>query len=356
MGLVNAGLWMEPEKIEKILGKTAGEKIHTQLAEGPELVFSNIDRFGIDCEPTRTGTLHCAHSTAGLANLKDRLRQYLARGLDAELLSREATAAKTGTSVYRGAIWQQGVGTIQPLAYIRGLARAAVAAGASVYQGSPVVSIERAGDRWLVRTSTNTVEANGILLATNAYHQDLSISNAMPQYTPVHFFQAATRPLPEAILERILPERQGCWDTALIMTSLRRDAAGRLIIGALGNIEGATSGIHYQWAKHRLYQMFPYLDTIEFEHSWHGRIAFSADHLPHIVKFGPNALSIFGYSGRGIGPGSVFGKAAAEYLLSGNEEVLPVKPSSTYREYFTAVKSRYYEFGATAMHGVTQLI
>lgn len=356
VGLVNAGLWMEPEKIEKILGKTAGKKINTMLATGPEQVFSNIARFGIDCELTRTGTLHCAHSARGLANLKDRLRQYRARGLKAELLSRRETAAKTGTAIYRGAIWHRDVGTIQPLAYVRGLARAAVSAGASVYQNSPVVSIERKGSRWRVRTPTNTVEANGILLATNAYHRDLLVGSAMPQYTPVYFFQAATQPLSAETLERILPERQGCWNTATIMTSLRRDEAGRLIIGAVGNIEGPTRDIHYQWAKHRLRQMFPYLEAIEFDHAWHGRIAFSADHLPHMVKFGPNALSIFGYSGRGIGPGSVFGKAAAEYLLGGNEEVLPIEPSTVYRESFTTAKSHYYELGATVMHGLTQLV
>lgn len=356
VGLVNAGLWMEPEKIEKILGKAAGEKINTMLAGGPELVFSNINRFGIDCELTRTGTLHCAHSAWGLSNLKDRLRQYLARGLKAELLDRDAAAAKTGTSIYRGAIWHQNVGTIQPLAYVRGLARAAVRAGASVFQNTPVVSIERNGSRWLVRTRKNTVEANGILLATNAYHRDLSLDNATPQYTPVHFFQAATQPLPAEVLQRILPERQGCWDTATIMTSLRRDEAGRLIIGAVGNIEGAASGIHYRWAAHKLRQMFPHLEPIEFEHAWHGRIAFSADHLPHVVKFGPNALSIFGYSGRGIGPGSVFGKAAAGYLLEDNEDLLPIKPSTVYRESFTAVKSRYYQLGATVVHSLTRLI
>ncbi|MEJ2444534.1 MAG: FAD-dependent oxidoreductase [Exilibacterium sp.] len=356
VGLVNAGLWMEPEKIEKRLGKTAGEKINTMLARGPELVFANIERFGIDCELTRTGTLHCAHSARGLSNLKDRLRQYQARGLQAELLSREATAAKTGTSLYRGAIWHPSMGTIQPLAYIRGLTRAAVSAGASVYQDTPVVSIGRAGSRWRVRTPTNTVEANGILLATNAYHRDLSVANATPQYTPVYFFQAATRPLPEAASAGILPERQGCWDTATIMTSLRRDRAGRLIIGAVGNIEGATRGIHYQWAKHRLRRMFPCLETVDFEYAWHGRIAYAADHVPHLVKFGPHALSVFGYSGRGIGPGAVFGKAAAEYLLSGDETVLPLKPSTAYRESFTALKSHYYEFGASTMHGVTRLI
>lgn len=356
VGLINAGLWTEPEKIEKKLGQAAGEKINSLLAAGPDLVFANIEHFGIDCELTRTGTLHCAHSAIGLSNLKNRVRQYRARGMNVELLSAADTAAKTGTCAYQGAIWHHDVGTIQPLAYLRGLAQAAVSVGASVYQGSPAVSIERAGDHWLVHTSSHTVQSKSILLATNAYHQDLMINHAMPQYTPVYYFQAATRPLPEDVLERILPERQGCWDTATIMSSIRRDQAGRLIIGSVGNIEGMSRSVHYQWAKHRLQQMFPYIKDIDFEHVWHGRIAYSADNLPHIVKFGPKALSIFGYSGRGIGPGTVFGKAAAEYIMGGNEAVLPIAPSTTYRERFTAVKSRYYAFGATAMHEVERLI
>lgn len=350
VGLVNPGLWMEPEKVETLIGKTAGIKLNEMLFRGPELVFSNIAKYNIDCELTQTGTLHCAHSKAGLVNLKERLRQYRNRGVKVDLLSRSNTKDKLGTPIYHGALHVREAGTIQPLAYLQGLACAAIQAGASIHQRTPVTAIERKNESWEIKTSAYNIKTEAVILATNAYHQHAGIS-ASPIYTPVHYFQAATRPLDEELLKRILPEQQGCWDTALIMSSIRRDQAGRLILGAVGTLDLPSRYIHYNWAQHRLNKLYPYLGNVGFEHAWHGRIAYTHDHLPHIVEFGPNALSLFGYSGRGISPGSVFGRAAAEYIISGDASYLPIEPVRSYTEKFTKIKGAFYELGATAFHG-----
>ena len=79
----------------------------------------------------------------------------------------------------------------------------------------------------------------------------------------------------------------------------------------------------------------------------------TGDHLPKILRLGENAYSIFGYSGRGIGPATVFGKTAAEGLLGNSEESLPLRPIHSYSERFTSIKQIYYEFGATVIHSVT---
>ena len=87
-----------------------------------------------------------------------------------------------------------------------------------------------------------------------------------------------------------------------------------------------------------------------FEFAWEGRIAMTTDHLPKIVRFGARALSLYGYSGRGIGPGTVFGRAAAEFLLSGDMSRLPLEPTSEHREYFCGIKRGCYELGASLFH------
>lgn len=352
VGLVNSGLWMEPDKVEKLMGQAAGIKLNEMLFRGPELVFSNIANYNIDCELTQAGILHCAHSKAGLANLEKRLRQYRNRGMEVDLLSRANTADKLGTSIYHGALHLREAVTIQPLAYLRGLAHAAIKAGASIHQMTPVTAIERKNESWEIRTSAYNIKTEAVILATNAYHQNVNIC-AAPIYTPVHYFQTATKPLNEELLKRIIPGQQGCWDTAMIMSSIRRDQAGRVILGAVGSFDFPSKYIHYNWAQHRLKKLYPYLGDVEFEHAWHGRIAYSKDHLPHIVELGPNAISLFGYSGRGISPGTVFGRAAAEYILSGDLSYLPIKPVRSYTEKFTKLKGVYYEFGATAFHGAT---
>jgi glycine/D-amino acid oxidase-like deaminating enzyme len=349
VGLVNAGLWLEPETVERKLGAAVGARLNAILAGGPDLVFALIGRHGIACEATRTGTLHCAHSAGGLANLKERLRQYQARGWPVRLLSAQETRAKTGTDAYGGALLDARAGTIQPLGYARGLALAAIAAGARLHERSPVTRIAAEGGRWRVTTPEGGVTAEALLIATNAYHAALAGAPA-PRYTAVHYFQFATAPLGDNLRRTILPEGQGCWDTATVMSSFRLDAAGRLILGGIGSLDGPGRGIHQGWARRKLAALFPQAGGYPFGHGWHGRIAMTRDHIPKIVALGPRAIGVHGYSGRGIAPGTVFGKAAAAFLMSGEESGLPLPLLDGYGESLTPLKAAWYETGASAFH------
>ena len=78
----------------------------------------------------------------------------------------------------------------------------------------------------------------------------------------------------------------------------------------------------------------------------------TGDHLPKIVWLGERALSVFGFSGRGIAPGTVFGKALADFLVSGDPAVLPVAPIEVHRELLAGAKQVYYEFGASLLHAI----
>ena len=75
VGLVNAGLWLPPKKINSILGKKQGEALISSLGSAPDLVYSIIDENEIDCDPKRNGTLHCAQSKKGMDYLFERLKQ-----------------------------------------------------------------------------------------------------------------------------------------------------------------------------------------------------------------------------------------------------------------------------------------
>ena len=78
----------------------------------------------------------------------------------------------------------------------------------------------------------------------------------------------------------------------------------------------------------------------------------TSDHLPKIVSLGERALSIFGYSGRGIAPGTVFGKAAAGFLVTGDESCLPGGLVTGHREGMIGARGAFYELGAALTHAV----
>lgn len=351
VGLVNAGLWLEPEKVESALGAERGRPLNDALAAGPDVVFDLIERLDIDCQAVRNGTLHCAHSPKALDGLRERLRQFRAQGAPVELLGAEETAARTGSAAFYGALLDRRAGTIQPLAYCRGLARAALSLGAAIHEASPVLRVMREGDLWQVETTRGKVRAAALLMAVNAYGSRVS-GVAEPAYVPLHYFQVATRPLSDNLRKTILPQLQGCWDTATVMSSFRLDAAGRLLVGAVGSLDSAGGPLHRAWAARKIAALYPALAGIELEHAWFGRLSMTGDHLPKIVKLGERALSIFGYSGRGIAPGTVFGKAAASYLAGGDESLLPGGLVSAYQERMVGAKQAYYELGASLAHAL----
>ena len=349
VGLVNAGLWTPPDQVEELLGRDAGEDLNAALAGGPELVFSLIEKHWINCEPVRNGTLHCANSLSGLKDLQERFRQQEKRGAPVTLLGKGKTAERTGSPRFKGALHDARAGSIQPLAYCIGLARAAQQAGAKIHTNSAVTHINHHNGAWHAHTRRGVVSAKNLLVATNAYHGEAK-GISTPAFIPVHYFQMATIPINDADAASILPGREGCWDTATVMSSFRRDEAGRLIIGAIGSLHHSAASIHRGWARRKLAGLFPQLRNIPLEYAWCGRIAMTSDHLPKIVRPGPDAYMIYGYSGRGISPGTVFGSRAVSAIATGNEDLLPVTPIDSHGEKQAGLKAAYYETGACLTH------
>ena len=354
VGLVNAGLWLPPKKINSILGKKQGEALISSLGSAPDLVYSIIDENEIDCDPKRNGTLHCAHSEKGMEYLIERLKQGQEYGEPLALFDKSETQNRIGSSKFFGSLHDPRAGTIQPLAYCRGLARKAKELGADIYEKSKVTQIKRQNGMWHANVKNVVIKSKYLLLAMNAY-QDLGKEQNTGKFSTVYYSQFATRPLNSNEMSTILPNKEGCWDTATIMSSFRVDEAGRLIIGTMGNSEGFGKKIHSNWANKKLRDLFPFLPELEFNYRWSGKIAMTKDHIPKIINFKKNALSCFGYSGRGIAPGTLFGKACATALLSEDLSMLPISVVKNYSESFTREKTAFFEIAAMANNSFKSL-
>ncbi|PIE12456.1 MAG: FAD-dependent oxidoreductase [Rhodobacterales bacterium] len=322
VGLVNAGLWLSPQDVCDHLGTERGTELVKRLGEMPAYVFDLIEKHDIQCEVTKTGTIHAAHAPSGFENLQRRAEGWHRLGAPVDLLDADATTEKTGTTRFHGGLLDQRAGTINPMGYARGLARAALAAGARVSTGVTVTGVQQQGDDWHVTTTRGKIRARNVVIATNAYSDDLW-PGLKQTYTKIHFFQLSTPPLGERAAH-ILSERQGLWDTGRIMFSLRRDAFGRLIVGSMGAIHGGTKGLSRRWANKTLKRLFPELGPVEFDKAWHGQIAMTPDHLFRMHRLAPGLYSPIGYNGRGITTGTMFGKSIADLLTGAEESTLPI--------------------------------
>ena len=193
------------------------------------MVYSIIDEYKIECDPKRNGTLHCAHSEKGLSYLIERLKQGQEYEEPLTLLDKNETRNKVGSSKFFGALCDSRAGTIQPLAYCRGLARKAKELGANIYEKSKATQVRRQSGRWYTNVDNTIIKSKYLLLAMNAY-QDLGNEQNKGKFSTVYYSQFATRPLNSNEMSTILPNKEGCWDTATIMSSFRVDEAGRCLL------------------------------------------------------------------------------------------------------------------------------
>ena len=322
-GLVNAAAWLPPQDVIKKLGTKDGKKFVDIFSDAPSFIFELIKKYEIECEVTNTGTIHAAHSKSGFADLQYRKNEWDRLGAPVDLLSADETAKLTGTKRFYGGLVDNRAGTINPMSYCRGLARAAVKNGAKLTTNCRVNDLVRENDEWRLITAYGDLRAKYVILGTNAYTDKLWPGLAQT-FTRINYFNCATVPLDDRI-EHILPNRQGLWDTGRIMFSLRRDKYNRLIIGSMGRIHGnRKGGITKRWASVQLRKLFPDLGPVEFENIWHGEIAMTPTHLPGVHQLDHNLFTSIGYNGRGITTGTIFGKALAEMISSKSLDCLPL--------------------------------
>ncbi|MGD9188529.1 MAG: FAD-binding oxidoreductase [Desulfobacteraceae bacterium] len=349
VGLVNAGLWLMPDDVVRIMGRTYGERLIDVLGASPDLVFGLIETHGIQCEAIRKGTLHCAHSPGGFRALQQRQAQWKRRGAPVTLLSREEAAPKIGSDRFYGALLDRRAGTIQPLAYAYGLAQVAKSAGARLYEDSPVTALRRESSHWRLETPGGNVSAKAVIVATHGY-PEFAFKHCEKELIPFNFFQFATSPLPEKVRKTILPGGEGAWDTNLILSSFRLDRSGRLIVGSVGQVEKMGYSLHKNWVERTIKKIFPQVGSVSLEYAWNGRIAMTMDHIPRFHMLDENLVSVSSYNGRGIGPGTVFGKLLAELVLGASPDTIPLPVSKPKQIVTRSLRGLFYEAGARIYH------
>ena len=164
VGLVNAGVWHPPAAVRAALGPTYGPRFVERFGAAPEYVFSLIERHQIRCEPARQGTIHAAHAASALKGLRGRLDEWQRLGAPVEMLSAEEVLRMIGGGRFAGGLYDRRAGTVNPMGYVRGLARAALGAGARIATGVRATALRRDGDGWRVETPSGTIQARTVVL------------------------------------------------------------------------------------------------------------------------------------------------------------------------------------------------
>ncbi len=326
-GQVIPGVKHDPDKLEELLGATAGRTLIDTVASGPSVVFELIERLGIACDARRNGWIQPAASEVALATQAARVEQWRRRGAAVELLSRTEVQRLTGSSGYCGGLIDRRGGTVQPLAFVRGLAHALLRQGGQLYTHSPALKLAREGQAYRIDTPGGSLSAPLVIVATNAYTGSLT-DPLRRSVVAVPSFQVATAPLSDVLRAGILPEGQAASDTCRLLRYFRLDRSGRLVMGTRGAYTAApttfTARHHYRAVR----EIYPQLEGIGFDYHWGGFVALTQDHLPHLHELAPGMYAGLGYNGRGVAMATVMGGILARWALGESPATLgfPVTP------------------------------
>lgn len=346
-GLVNASAWLPPDGIRKSIGETYGDRFIKTFSKAPSTVFELIEKHQIRCEVTKTGSIHAAHAPSGLEDLKARHAQWAKLGEPVDLLTRDEMAEMTGSTAFYGGLLDHRAGSINPMGYCLGLARAARGAGAKISTGIKATKLTQDNGEWRVETDRGSIRAKNVVLGTNAYSDDLW-PGLKDVFSIIHYLQVATKPLGEDAAH-ILPKRQPLWDTGTIMFSARRDMADRLIVGTMGRVVGSKdAGLTRIWARKEINRVFPGIGPIEFDEAWHGQIAMTPDHMAKVHQLAPGLWTPIAYNGRGITTGTIFGAAIAQILTGADPDDLPLPVTEPDPIPGAQLKSRFYDLAFSA--------
>ena len=329
-GQVIPGLKHDPSELIAMFGAEKGQRLVDFAGSTADAVFDLIDKHRMDVPHVRRGWIQGSHTTDALKLAERRARDWGAQGVATQLLDRAETARLLGTDKYFGGWVDPRGGGVQPLSYARGLARAAIAAGVVIHTASPVTQLAQAGGKWHVTTKQGTkVVAERVVLATNGYTDDLwpqlrkSIINA-------NSFQVATEPLAEPVRRSILPEGHVTSDARNLLLYYRIDHTGRLIMGGRGSFREPDPSQPGNWShlENVVGKLFPQAAGVPIAYRWCGHVAITRDYMPHLHEPAPGLLIDIGCQGRGVGLQTRMGQALAEYIATGNQQALPVAPSS----------------------------
>ena len=317
-GHVATGQRVDQETLEKLVGLQQARELWRLGLEAVDLVCELIGQHGIDCE-LKQGNLHVASKPGDIAALPAEV-EHLQTVYDYDqirFVDRAELADMTSAQGFGGGTLDSGARHLHPLNFALGLARAAVDAGAQLFEGSRVLSYDQ-GDKVKVKTSRGEVEANYLVLGCNGYLDKLE-PRAAGRIMPINNYMLATEPLPEATARQLIRDDTSMSDSRFVINYWKLSADNRLLFGGGESYSRRFPADIKGFVRKYMLRIYPELEHTKIDYGWGGTLAITLKRMPDFGRLGPNVFYAHGFSGHGVPTATLAGKLLAE-VISGTAE------------------------------------
>lgn len=300
-GQLIRGVGHDLEQFNDQLGAEGVRALKLMGLEAVEMVRQRVAEFAIDCDLT-WGYADLANKPQHLDDFRAERDELQALGYSHEmqLLEADQVHQVVQSDVYAGAMTDMGSGHLHPLNLLLGEAAAAQQLGARLHQHSRVERIEH-GTTVKVHTASGMVSAQQLVLACNAYLQDLQ-PQLSGKILPAGSYVIATEPLDAARARRLIPRHMALCDQRVALDYYRFSADHRLVFGGACHYSGRDPKDVAAYMRPKMLRVFPELTDVRIEYQWAGMIGIGANRLPQIGQLDehPNVFYAQAYAGHGV--------------------------------------------------------
>jgi glycine/D-amino acid oxidase-like deaminating enzyme len=296
-----------------------GLRMHHEVNEAFDHLEALIAKEAIACDYERTGQLYLAHSPRLTASLQALAAEHADQfGEPVRFVPRDELGAEIGSTAWHGGVVFDRTGSLHPAKLHAGLVRLALEAGAEIRDHQPVTSLadrgsERTSGRFRLGTAAGPVEADDVIVTTNAY-ADALLPELARRVLPIGSFIIATEPLDPALADEVSPKRRMFVNTKNLLFYWRLSPDGRMVFGGRRSLQQATVAEAADYLTRSLHEVHPQLRDAAVTHRWGGQVAITLDRMPHVGRV-RGAWYATGCNGSGVALNTWLGHRLGQVVL-----------------------------------------
>lgn len=314
-GFVLPGFAEDIDSMIERIGLDHTKQLWALSEEGLGYVRRTIDETkmaGVDPVP---GWLHVSKTDDGyeIPYLVERMRWI---GADVEAWETERVRNVLPSPQYYNAVHYPTAFHINPLNYTLGLAVAAEAAGARIFEGTPAISIDIAGVRKRVSTPSGMVRSAHVVLAGNT-HLGRLVPRLAATLVPITTYVLVTEPI--ANLHEVIKYRGAVSDTEWADNHYRIVGGDRLQWSGRMTVWEAQPKLFARGLVADIKRNFPALGDVQVAHLWSGTLGRAVHRMPQIGETERGVWVASGFGGHGLNTTAMAGELIARGLVEGDQ-------------------------------------
>ncbi|HEX9064288.1 MAG TPA: FAD-binding oxidoreductase [Streptosporangiaceae bacterium] len=316
-------------KLERMAGRESAIAMYRAMQQTVDEVGKVSAEEGIDCHWAKGGTIQFVRSPVQMQRAKEEVHEARVFGFDESdlrlLPAEEAREYGQATNLL-GGVFTPHCASIHPARLARGLAEVLRSRGVTIYEKTPVLTLEPGR----LVTPRGTVTARHVIRATEGYTPQLPGNERA--VVPVYSLVVATAPLPDDVIEQVgLAGRPTFSDLRHLIIYGQRTADNRLVFGGRGAPYHFGSAVDprfdrvpgvFSALRSTLGELFQILEDVTVTHTWGGPIGIARDWCASVGLDPATGVGwAGGYVGDGLSTTNLAGRTLAD-LITGNDSEL----------------------------------